>query len=141
MGRETNAVRSDETDDTPVESVGDRRPVVWIVNRGGHPYDAAKEYGRLLALTSGQVNHFATDRFAYMITQRLSMATADDFVLISGSPMLNIIAALVWITKFRKIKLLQWSDKQSRYILRTLTMRDIHRLVKEADTLEESDEG
>lgn len=116
-----------------MESSTDRTriPVVWIVNLSGHNYEPAKKYGRFIAITTGNVNHFNVDRLAQNMAITLKMAHEDDFLLISGSPMLNVIAVQIWLRKFSKVKLLQFSTREEEYIPRTLFAANLDRIAAE----------
>lgn len=93
-----------------------RIPVVWLVNEGGHDYASLKEYGRVVPLTRGGVNPFAPDRLMIMIAPRLALAKEEDFLAISGLPILNALAMCMWLKKFGKVNLLQFSTKQGVYV-------------------------
>ena len=103
-------------------------PVVWIVNLIGHNYEPAKKFGRFIALTTGNVNHFNVDRLAQNMATTLKVANEEDYLLISGSPMLNVIAVQIWLRKFPKVKLLQFSTREEQYIPRTLYADTLDRL-------------
>lgn len=103
-------------------------PVVWIVNLSGHNYEPAKKFGRFISLTTGNVNHFNVDRLAQNMAITLAVAHEEDYLLISGSPMLNVIAVQLWLRKFTKVKLLQFSTREEAYIPRTLFAATLDRL-------------
>lgn len=94
----------------------ERQRVVWIINEGGHPYEKGKKFGRLVPLTIGNVNHFNLDRLMVSIAPRLRSATAEDYLLISGSPILNALVVSLWLARFSKANLLQWSVKADDYV-------------------------
>lgn len=93
-----------------------RTPVVWIVNRSGHPYEKAERFGRLMSLTSGNINPFRTDRQIYLIGQQLRQADVVDFMLVSGLPILNAITLAMWLERFGKVNILQWSTNNLDYV-------------------------
>lgn len=93
-----------------------RQSVVWIINEGGHSYDAAVRYGRLMALTSGNVNYYNLSRLMVSIGPKLRAATADDYLLISGSPILVGLCVSMWLARFDRVNLLQWSNIQRDYV-------------------------
>lgn len=92
-----------------------RVPVVWVTNWGGHPYSKAERYGRLLALTKGTVNPFKPDRIAYVVGLMLKQADEEDYLLISGLPVVVGLIMAMWLSKFKKVKLLQWSIREQDY--------------------------
>lgn len=107
----------------------DRARAVWIVNEGGHDYDNAKKYGHLISLTQGTVNPFRTDRLADHIAQRLKGATKDDYVLLSGSPILNGLTMSLWLFKFPRCNTLQWSTMFEDYDLKTIKRSALKKLL------------
>lgn len=97
-------------------SADDRQPVVWLVNEGGHVYEAAERFGRIVPLTTANVNPFGLDRLIVNLGQRLELAKENDYILISGLAILNSLVLLIWLTKFEKAKVLQWSTKKRTYV-------------------------
>ena len=105
---------------------------MWIFNKGGHNYDPAKEFGTLVSLTSGTVNHFNVDRLAMTMATTISGADKEDYLLISGAPMINAIALFLWLRRFKKAKTLQFSIKEEQYIPRVLYDSTLTELVTQA---------
>jgi hypothetical protein len=93
----------------------ERTPVVWIINEGGHDYKKAEKYGRLMPMTTGSVNPFNPDRLMVIVSNRLRVATAQDFLVVSGSPMLNAIAVSMWLIRFKVCNVLHWSHRDDEY--------------------------
>lgn len=110
----------------------ERQPVVWMVNMGGHNYKPAEVLGRLMPLTKGNVNHFNLDRLMVVIAPKLELATADDYLLVSGTPILNGLIVSMWLAKFGVAKLLQWSQQQGKYVCIPLHRDAIERMVTAA---------
>lgn len=110
-----------------------RTPVVWIVNEGGHTYEKAEQFGRLIALTRGNVNHFNLDRLMVNVGPRLQAATEDDYLLVSGTPILNGLVVSMWLAKFSKANLLQWSTRADGYVLIVLHRAAVHRMANMVD--------
>jgi hypothetical protein len=99
-----------------------RRPTVWLVNRSGHGgYHKAERFGRIVDLTSGNVNPFAVDRTAFHFNQLLGMAEKDDYLAISGLALLNMIAFGILMEKFDKVNVLQWARHKQDYVLLHIT--------------------
>ncbi len=91
-------------------------PVVWLVNEGGHDYTTLNKYGRVIPLTRGNVNPFAVDRHLVTIGPRIQAANVEDYVAISGLPILNMVVGLLWLSKFPKMNILQFSMKKEEYV-------------------------
>lgn len=105
-----------------------RQPVVWLINEGGHDYKKAETFGRLLPITTGSVNPFNPDRLMVNISGRLRVASIEDFLVISGSPMLNALTIAMWLHRFGKANTLQWSHRDEEYKLVTLDRDNLYRL-------------
>lgn len=101
---------------TEQDSQNESGPVVWLVNEGGHNYEGAKKFGRLMPLTRDSINPFALDRLALLVGQRLTHAKETDFILISGLALVNALVLAMWFSKFEKANILQWSTKKEQYV-------------------------
>jgi hypothetical protein len=97
------------------QPMSQRVPVVWLTNEGGHDYKDAERFGRLMPITTGSVNPFNPDRLMVLISHRLRVATAEDFLAISGSPMLNALALAMWLRRFKTCRVLLWSHRDTQY--------------------------
>lgn len=76
-------------------------------------------------MTSGNINPFNVDRLMVLIAPRLEHATEDDYLLISGPQMLCAVVIAMWLKRFHKANLLQWSTKYSKYAQILLTDRAV----------------
>lgn len=110
------------------EQARKRAPVVWLVNEGGHDYTQAEKFGRLMPMTTGSVNPFNPDRLMVMIGHRLKVAAADDFLGISGSPILNALALTMWLARFGSCNVLLWSHRDKEYKHLTIQSESVKRL-------------
>lgn len=99
--------------------------MVWLVNEGGHDYSSLEEFGRVIPMTKGGVNPFGPDRLMVLLATRIAHAKPDDFLAISGLPLLNALAIAMWLKKFEMVKLLQFSTKQNKYLKLTLSDRAV----------------
>lgn len=111
-----------------MEPAAKRVPVVWLVNEGGHPYEDAKRFGRIMPITTGSVNPFNPDRLMVNISTRLRVADEEDFVAISGSPILNALCVAMWLRRFRRVNILQWSHRDKEYKLLVVDAAALDRL-------------
>lgn len=76
-------------------------------------------------MTKGGVNPFGPDRLMVLLATRIAHAKPDDFLAISGLPLLNALAIAMWLKKFEMVKLLQFSTKQNKYLKLTLSDRAV----------------
>ena len=98
---------------------------VWIVNEAGHDYDKAVaiagEDCRFSHLTEDSINPHRVDRLSKHIARGIiKYAKETDFILISGTPMVNVLAVWIWMKHFKKCQVLQWDAKHREYRLTTL---------------------
>lgn len=98
---------------------------VWVVNEAGHDYEKAREIAGASAkfsyLTEDEINPHRVDRLSKHIARGIiKHASPKDFVLISGTPMVNVLAVYIWMIHFGVCKVLQWDAKQRCYRLTTL---------------------
>ena len=100
-------------------------PTIWVVNEAGHDYEKAREIAGASAkfsfLTEDEINPHRVDRLSKHIARGIIRhAHPEDFVLISGTPMVNVLAVWIWMIHFKMCKVLQWDAKQRKYRLTTL---------------------
>lgn len=98
-----------------------RTPSVWIVNKGSHPYHHAEKFGTLKVLTEGKVNVFSLDNLKLEIQSKLEEgeAQSNDFLLLSGYNLPNMIAGHWFMKKFGKVRLLVWGANKQKYSVLT----------------------
>ena len=97
-----------------------RPTTVWIVNEAGHDYEKAKEIAgdnsKFSSLTEDDINPHRVDRLSKHIAKGIiNYADVEDYVLVSGTPMVNVLAIHIWLIHFGKCKVLQWDAKHRCY--------------------------
>jgi hypothetical protein len=95
---------------------------VFVVNYSGHDLSAATKFGKLVFLTeSREINVFDTDGLLVDLRTKLAEADDGDFLLLSGSPVLNILASAILLMKYGILNLLIFNSKSREYVARTVT--------------------
>lgn len=107
---------------------------VWIVNDAGHDYTEAERYGNIRALTLGDINPFQVDRLWFHLCRAAPEIKIDDYLLISGTPVVNALALLMWMLKWETCELLQWHAKERKYILSTLDLANFEVVLARLET-------
>jgi len=107
---------------------------VYVVNYAGHNVHQAKKYGELVFVTEGRVDIFNTDRNVADIAKKLVNYTDDDYILLSGSPLLVFILTLICAVKADSYKLLLYNCKKGDYELRTVFKHNIIEVIKEVNS-------
>ena len=91
---------------------------VYVVNNANHDYSKAEQYGELMYVTRGKLPIFKTSTVRAMLEKGLVKFTKDDYLLISGPAIVNIIAATILYNKFDTVKFLVFDAKQQDYVVR-----------------------
>lgn len=96
---------------------------VYIVNDANYDYSKAEQYGELVYVTRGKIPIFKTSTVRAMLEKGLVKFTKDDYLLISGSAIVNIMAATILYNKFDTVKFLVFDAKQQDYVVRHLSKK------------------
>ncbi|MDI6840470.1 MAG: hypothetical protein QMD71_06465 [bacterium] len=98
---------------------------VWIVNSSGHNFDAAKEFGEeMIPLTAGKVNIFNVERLIHEFKGKMVNHQKDDWILLSGNTVLNVLAVTVALAKHREVKLLLYDVIRKEYVPREISYKE-----------------
>lgn len=94
---------------------------VYILNKAGHDYSNANQYGELIAVVSGNMNVFRPDRSLYAIKEKLENFDPDnDFLLLSGNTFGNALAVMFIMNhlkdKVKRVNLLVYDAKNVEYL-------------------------
>jgi len=107
-----------------------REPYVWIVNEAGHDYTSAESFGELRRLTLGDINPLQLDRLSYHLSRGIAKHTSvKDYLLVSGTPVVNSVAFHLWLTMHKTCRLLQWNAKKRDYELTEVTHAHLVKLL------------
>ena len=91
-----------------------QKPKVYIINKGGHDYSPAQEFGELVFLTEGTINVFAVSNMYRTMSDVINASSADDYLLLCGPPTLQSIACSMFTFKHGRLNLLQYRDGRYR---------------------------
>lgn len=86
---------------------------VFVTNYAGHDYSALNKYGKQVFITKGFISFQGLDRVKFAVAQGMIDCTAEDWLALSGTNILNVIAAVLWYQMHGKVKVLNY-DKESR---------------------------
>jgi len=86
---------------------------VFVTNYAGHDYSALNKYGKQMFITKGFISFQGLDRVKFQVAQGMLESTSEDWLALSGTNILNVIAAVLWFNKHGKVKVLNY-DKESR---------------------------
>lgn len=102
---------------------------VFIPNVTWHNYTDAKRFGQLIQLTKGPIDQIDLDDIQDKITSKMVDfgLNAHDWILVSGAPILNIIAVTVMLERFDVVNLLQWNGILNTY--QPFTLRGVRNAI------------
>jgi len=107
-------------------------PTIWIVNEAGHDFSRATDAvpgAMIQPLTIGDINPTSFDRLMFNAARGIGkFAKAEDFILISGTPILNAIVVALWMQQFKICNILQWDARKRRYqkfVISSDRMKDV----------------
>lgn len=96
--------------DTRVTDNGAR---VFVTNFAGHDYSSLNKYGKQVFITKGFISFQGLDRVKFQVAQGMADSKPEDWLALSGTNILNVIAATLWYQLHKKVKILNY-DKESR---------------------------
>jgi len=94
---------------------------VFIANVGYHDYSAAERFGKLVAVTRAKVDLEHSDRMEAEIQDALADFNSDDYLLLSGPPLINILAAGFIFKRLGEVRVVYWDGLMRDYHVRELT--------------------
>ena len=103
-------------------------PNIYVINKGCHDYSAAEKFGRIIFLTDGLYNQFATGQIYREFRESLKDSNPDDLILISGLTVMASIACSMFGAIHGRLNLLIFSKgkgRPDRYVKRTIMMRGV----------------
>jgi len=91
---------------------------VYIVNKSGHNFESAKEFGELIPLSEGSMNKLSPNSMYRKFSEILTNSVDDDYILLSGLSIMNSVACSIFVHKHRKLNLLLYTG--GKYVERNL---------------------
>lgn len=93
---------------------------VYVINKSGHNFSKAKEYGELVFLTEGWVNKYDTSQMYRRFITIMEDSNPQDYILETSLVTMNTIAGAIFAAKHGKLNLLLFKDGD--YIERNLVI-------------------
>lgn len=100
--------------------------MVWVPNSSKHDLTAAEKFGIVRVVISGIANPFDLPLLGGQITDALAEFKPDDYLLLAGNLVVNVMAVAHLLAKLPKIKLLIFNAKERVYYDRVITREDIN---------------
>ena len=95
-----------------------RKANVYIINRSGHNFSSAQQFGNLIFLTDGLLDAYDSNKHFREIWDALKNAQPYDYLLITGLASCTAIAGWIIGRLNFPLKLLIWKD--GKYLERTI---------------------
>lgn len=93
---------------------------VFIINKGGHDFSAASDFGELIYITEGSIPALQTNNMYRSAAEAMATSQPTDHLLITGPTNMCIIAASVFARMHGKLNLLLYRD--GKYVERKINV-------------------
>jgi hypothetical protein len=108
---------------------------VWVANEAGHPYSKIREKlgadVQIKSLSLGDINPLRVDRLSWHLGNGIaSFVKETDYLLISGTPVVNALALTMWLQMFSTCKLALWDAKKREYIISTVERENLANILQ-----------
>lgn len=103
-----------------------------MVNNSGHRYDLALDIvpgARFVYMTEGNINPTQVDRLTFQLTQAIAHSENTDFLLLSGAPILNALAGMLWISRHPACNLLIFDAKEQGYVRQVVNRENLQKMI------------
>ncbi len=90
------------------------KPKIYIVNKGCHDFSAAEKFGTLITLTEGKYNLLAIGKMYRDMEDILSKSSHDDYIILCGPTVMNVIATSIFTKLHGKLNLLIYCVDNNR---------------------------
>lgn len=99
---------------------------IWIANATGHDFTAARKFGdELVPITQGKINIFNVKAMVEEFKTIMKSYEKDDWLLLSGSNIINVIAAAIVLNRHGEVKFLIYDAVNKCYVPREINMKQI----------------
>lgn len=105
-------------------------PRVFITNYSGHDYTKAESYGEIRFVTKGFISFQSLDRVRFQVADSLKETRPDDWLLLSGASIVNVLAVVFWLSMHGRVKLLNYDKTEEKYRELILTEDNIKNLLQ-----------
>ena len=88
---------------------------VYVSNFAGHDYADAQRFGELRPITMGFISFQSLDRVKFQIAEGIRDSRPEDFLVLSGTNIVNVLAALLWMSMHGKVRILNYDKSTHKY--------------------------
>lgn len=101
---------------------------VFVVNKGCHDHSDAERFGKLVYMTEGSINRYATSSMYRTFEPYLRESGPEDFILTSGLTIMSVLAGSIFARIHGRINLLIHRTSRSggpgRYVERIILFNE-----------------
>ena len=93
---------------------------VYIINKSSHDFSAASQYGKIIFLTEGSINRYATNSMCRLFLDLMKDSSEHDYIVPCSLNVMNSIACAIFARKHGRLNLLLF--KEGSYIERNMVL-------------------
>jgi hypothetical protein len=94
---------------------------VYVVHQRDFDLSKAKTYGELVVMFEGSIdNIFNLTHLAYLVKSKLKDMHSNDYLVLSGNMVLNVLAVATALQNFGLVNVLLYDIKRAEYVPRLL---------------------
>lgn len=102
---------------------------VYVVNKGCHDHSDAERFGKLVYLSHGAINRYATSNMFREFMPKLSNSNKEDYILITGLTVMSSMACAIFAMLHKRLNLLLYKSTRKegeagRYVERTMILEN-----------------
>ena len=97
-------------------------PTVYIINKSGHDFSSAAEFGTIKYLSKGVINPYQALKIYRQFVDALSDSKPEDYILITGLPIMTAIATAIMSRKHGVINFLIFNATTNKYKSRCIVI-------------------
>ena len=83
---------------------------VYIVNKSSHDFKPAEAYGKVVFLSEGSMNRYATNSMIRQFGEAMSLSEPEDYIVPCSLNVMNSIACAIFSHKHGTLNLLLFKD-------------------------------
>lgn len=93
--------------------------IVYIVNKSSHNFSEAEKFGKLVFMSEGRLNRYATNDMVRKFSDAMRNSTKEDYLLPCSLNTANVMAGAIFARKHGRLNLLLFKPSTGEYIERT----------------------
>ena len=83
---------------------------VYVVNKSAHDFQPAEKYGKVIYLSEGSMNRYATNSMIRHFKEMLEGSESNDYIVPCSLNVMNSIACAIFAHKHGRLNLLLFKD-------------------------------